>query len=79
MLYHKSRCLYSYFCDRTLAGEYPEVFYQRLVQDAHYVTCGGLVTILVNGILADETLLQPYWELEILLTVGYWLIWNAGG
>ncbi len=22
----------------------------------------------MNGILADETLLQPYWELEILLT-----------
>ena len=49
-----------------LAGEYPEVFYQRLVQDAHYVWRLG--PILVNGILADETLLQPYWELEILLT-----------
>ena len=49
-----------------LAGEYPEVLYQRLVQDAHYVWRLG--PILVNGILADETLLQPYWELEILLT-----------
>ena len=49
-----------------LAGEYPEVLYLRLVQDAHYVWRLG--PILVNGILADETLLQPYWELEILLT-----------
>ena len=51
---------------QVLAGEYPEVFYQRLVQDAHYVWRLG--PVLVNGILADETLLQPYWELEILLT-----------
>jgi DNA polymerase I len=51
---------------QVLEGEYPEVFYQRLVQDAHYVWRLG--PILVNGILADETLLQPYWELEILLT-----------
>ena len=49
-----------------LEGEYPEVFYQRLVQDAYNVWRLG--PILVNGILADETLLQPYWELEILLT-----------
>jgi DNA polymerase I len=49
-----------------LAGEYPEVLYERLVQDAHYVWRLG--PILVNGILGDETLLQPYWELEILLT-----------
>ncbi len=36
------------------------------MQDALYVWRLG--PILVNGILADETLLQPYWELEILLT-----------
>lgn len=51
---------------QVLEGEYREVFYQRLVQDAWYVWRLG--PILVNGILADETLLQPYWELEILLT-----------
>jgi DNA polymerase I len=51
---------------QVLAGEYPDVLYQRLVQDAWYVWRLG--PILVNGILADETLLQPYWELEILLT-----------
>jgi DNA polymerase I len=49
-----------------LTGEYPEVLYELLVQDAHYVW--RLSPILVNGILADKTLLQPYWELEILLT-----------
>lgn len=49
-----------------LAGEYPEVLYQRLVQDAYSVWRLG--PILVNGILADETLLQPYWEPEILFT-----------
>ena len=51
---------------QVLDGEYPEVLYTRLVQDAWYVWRLG--PILVNGILADETLLQPYWELEILLT-----------
>lgn len=51
---------------QVLQGEYPEVLYERLVQDAWYVWRLG--PILVNGILADETLLQPYWELEILLT-----------
>lgn len=51
---------------QVLDGEYPEVLYRRLVHDAFYVWRLG--PILVNGILADETLLQPYWELEILLT-----------
>ncbi len=49
-----------------LAVDFPEAFYRHLVQDALYVWRLG--PILVNGILADETLLQPYWELEILLT-----------
>ena len=51
---------------QVLALDYPEVFYRRLVQDALYVWRLG--PPLVNGIIADETLLQPYWELEILLT-----------
>lgn len=51
---------------QVLDGEYPEVLYRQLIQDALYVWRVG--PILVNGILADETLLQPYWELEILLT-----------
>ncbi len=51
---------------QVLEFDYPEVFYRRLVQDALYVWSLG--PILVNRILADETLLQPYWELEIHLT-----------
>ena len=49
-----------------LEVDYPEVFYRRLVQDALYVWRLG--PILLKDIFADETLLQPYWELEILLT-----------
>ena len=49
-----------------LETEFPQAFYIRLIQDALYVW--RLAFILVKGILADETLLQPYWELEILLT-----------
>ncbi len=51
---------------QVLAVDFPEAFYTRLAHDAFYVWRLG--PILVNGILADETLLQPYWELEILLT-----------
>jgi DNA polymerase I len=51
---------------QVLAADYPEVFYQQLVQDARYVWRLG--PLLVKPILSDETLLQPYWELEILLT-----------
>ena len=57
---------YPFLYKQVLAVDYPEAFYRRLVQDALYVWRLG--PILVNGILADETLLQPYWELEILLT-----------
>jgi DNA polymerase I len=57
---------YPFLYEQVLAVDYPEVFCRRLVQDALYVW--GLGPILVNGILADESLLQPYWELEILLT-----------
>ena len=57
---------YPFLYKQVLAEEYPEAFYRHLVQDAWYVWRLG--PILVNGILADETLLQPYWELEILLT-----------
>lgn len=49
-----------------LENEYPQALYMRLIQDALYVW--RLAFILVKRILADETLLQPYWELEILLT-----------
>ena len=49
-----------------LENEYPQAIYMRLIQDALYVW--RLAFILVKRILADETLLQPYWELEILLT-----------
>ena len=51
---------------QVLAADYPEVFYLQLVQDARYVWRLG--PMLVKPILSDETLLQPYWELEILLT-----------
>jgi DNA polymerase-1 len=47
-------------------NEFPQAIYIRLIQDALYVW--RLAFILVKRILADETLLQPYWELEILLT-----------
>jgi DNA polymerase I len=57
---------YPFLYKQVLAVDYPEAFYRQLVQDALYVWRLG--PILVNGILADETLLQPYWELEILLT-----------
>ncbi len=51
---------------QVLALDYPEIFYTRLVQDAFSVWRLG--PILVKQIIADETLLKPYWELEILLT-----------
>ncbi|MGB6065724.1 MAG: DNA polymerase, partial [Desulfomonilaceae bacterium] len=57
---------YPFVYKQVLASEYPEVLYRQLIQDALYVWRLG--PILVKGILADETLLQPYWELEILLT-----------
>ncbi|MBM3299029.1 MAG: hypothetical protein FJY85_03645, partial [Deltaproteobacteria bacterium] len=57
---------YPFVYRQVRVGEYPEALYRRLIQDAHYVWRLG--PILVRQILADETLLQPYWELEILLT-----------
>ncbi len=57
---------YPFVYKQVLASEYPEVLYRQLIQYALYVWRLG--PILVKGILADETLLQPYWELEILLT-----------
>jgi DNA polymerase I len=57
---------YPFLYKLVLLLDYPEAFYRRLVQDALHVWRLG--PILVKGILADETLLQPYWELEILLT-----------
>ncbi len=51
---------------QVLEGDYPEILYRRLVQDTLYAWRLG--PILVKQIIADDTLLQPYWELEILLT-----------
>ncbi len=57
---------YPFVYRQVLESDYPEALYRQLVQDAFYVWRLG--PILVGRILADETLLQPYWELEILLT-----------
>jgi DNA polymerase-1 len=57
---------YPFVYQGVAAKDYPEALYQLLVQDALYVWRLG--PILVGEILKDETLLQPYWELEILLT-----------
>ncbi|MGB6063682.1 MAG: hypothetical protein WBG50_02675, partial [Desulfomonilaceae bacterium] len=57
---------YPFIYRQVLAGEYPEALYKKLIQDAEYVWRLG--PILLQHIFADETLLQPYWELEILLT-----------
>lgn len=50
---------------RVLEGEYPGALCEQLTQDALYVWQLG--PILLRHVFADETLLQPYWELEILL------------
>ena len=57
---------YPFVYQGVAAKDYPEALYHLLVQDALYVWRLG--PILVGEILKDETLLQPYWELEILLT-----------
>ncbi len=57
---------YPFVYQGVAAKDYPEALYGQLLQDALYVWRLG--PILVGEILKDETLLQPYWELEILLT-----------
>lgn len=57
---------YPFVYKQVLESDCPEALYRQLIQDAVYVWRLG--PILVGRILADETLLQPYWELEILLT-----------
>lgn len=56
---------YPFVYKRVVEQDYPEALYEQLVQDAHYEWHLG--PLLVNRILTDETLLQPYWELEIML------------
>ena len=57
---------YPFSYKRVDEQDYPKALYSQLCQDALYVWRLG--PILVGEILKDETLLQPYWELEILLT-----------
>jgi DNA polymerase I len=57
---------YPFAYPRVAGKDYPEALYGQLLQDALYVWRLG--PILVGEILKDETLLQPYWELEIMLT-----------
>ncbi len=57
---------YPFVYRRVAEQDYPLALYGQLMQDALYVWRLG--PVLVKRILADETLLQPYWELEIMLT-----------
>jgi DNA polymerase I len=56
---------YLFVYKRVAQQDYPEALYGQLVQDVHYV---WRLRPLIDQILTDETLLQPYWELEIMLT-----------
>lgn len=57
---------YPFIYKHVVDSDYPAALYEQLLRDARYVWRLG--PILVDEILKDTTLLQPYWELEILLT-----------